>query len=155
MKLSKNFTLKELTKTDTGLPNVPGEKETQFLLLLAIFILQPIRNRAGRLDISSGFRSSAVNGAIPGTSKTSQHPKGQAADIVPGDIDLFDLCRWIVNVSRLDFGQCIIYPDRGFIHISLPRLHKSNKQALICYEGEYHPYSEELLHKFQNKVRGS
>jgi uncharacterized protein YcbK (DUF882 family) len=151
MKLSKNFTLNELTRTDTGLPNVPDEKEKAFLLLLAIFLLQPIRDRHGRLKVNSGFRSLRVNRHkdIKG-SPTSQHPEGQAGDIVPLDADLYEVYEWIVNESGLDFGQCIIYPDRGIIHISLPRLYKENGQALISHDGKYPIYSKELL----NEIRG-
>lgn len=148
MLLSKNFTLRELTKTDTGLPNVPDEKHKAFLLLLAIFILQPIRDRHGPLTPNSGFRSLRVNRKInkgKGGSLTSQHLEGQASDIVPLAADFIEVYRWIVKESGLDFGQCIVYPGRGFIHISLPRLYKENRQALICYEGQYLSYSEETL----------
>ena len=44
MNLSKNFTLSELARTDTGLPNEPNYHEQQKLLYLATFILQPIRD---------------------------------------------------------------------------------------------------------------
>lgn len=150
MKLSNNFTLSELTKTDTGLPNEPDEKAKGFLLLLAIFLLQPIRERYGRLKPNSGFRSLRVNRKInngKGGSPTSQHLEGQAGDIVPLDTDFVGVYLWIVNESGLDYGQCIIYPDRGFIHISLPRLYKANQQALICFKGDYLPYSEEKLNE--------
>jgi len=145
MRLSKNFTLDELTRTDTGLPNNPGEKEIAFLLLLTVFILQPLRNKFGRIHINSGFRSPRVNREINGSS-TSQHMDGQAGDIVPMDADLFDVYLRIIANSHFDYGQCIIYPDRGFIHISLPRPYKENRQALICFKGEYFPYS---LKKFK------
>ena len=148
MKLSKNFTLNELTKTNTGLPNVPTEKEKALLLLLAIFILQPIRNKFGEYTISSGYRSPKVNRKVRGSS-TSQHPKAQAADGYPESADIYVVFKWIVEESGLDFGQCIIYPDeeKPFIHISLPRLYKSNRQALIKHKGDYLPYSDTKLNE--------
>lgn len=146
MKLSNNFTLEEATKTNTGLPNDPNEKATSFALLLAIFILQPIRDKFGRYTINSWYRSSRVNRAINGSS-TSQHLEGQAADGYPEEADTFEVYKWIVEESGLDFGQCIIYPAEGFIHISLPRPYKPNQQALIKHEGEYLPYSEEKLNE--------
>lgn len=146
MNLSNNFTEKELTKTDTGLPNVPSEKEKAFLLLLAIFILQPIRDKFGKYTINSGYRSLRVNREIGGSS-TSQHMEGQAADGYPENADIYEVYRWIVEQSGIHFGQCIIYPDKGFIHISLPRIYKENKQALICQGGKYLPYSDTKLNE--------
>ena len=137
MKLSKNFTLAELTKTDTGLLNVPNIIDEDFLKQLCTYILQPIRDSCGRIGISSGYRSKAVNDAVGGVNN-SQHKKGQAADIVPAQSDIADVYRWIID--NLQFGSCIIYPDRGFIHISLPRNNKGNNQALICVKGKYTLY---------------
>ena len=146
MKLSKNFTDKELVVTETGLPNVPDEKAKAFGLLLAIFILQIIRDEYGRIKVDSWFRSLRVNRKVGGSS-TSQHLEGQAADIIPEEADFIFVYKWIVEKSGIDFGQCIIYPAKGFIHISLPRLYKSNNQALIKHEGEYLPYSETKLNE--------
>lgn len=146
MKLSKNFTEGELTRTDTGIPNVPTEKDKAFGKLLALFILQPIRDRWGRYDITSWYRSTRVNGQVQG-SPTSQHLEAQAADGQPTEADLFEVYEWIVNESGLLFGSCIIYPGRGFIHISLPRLYKKNLQALIYHNGDYLPYSKEKLNE--------
>lgn len=146
MGLSKNFTLDELCKTNTEFPNVPDEKEKTFLKLLAVFLLQPIRDEFGHFDVSSGFRSVRVNKEVGG-STTSQHPEGQAGDGRPKYACVFEVYEWIVNESGLDFGQCIIYPDedKPFIHISLPRLYKPNNQALICTGKEYLAYTPERL----------
>lgn len=148
MNLSNNFTEKEMTETDTGLLNIPTEKEKDFSKLLAIFLLQPIRDRWGWYDVTSWYRSAWVNRKVGG-SATSQHRKGQAADGRPKDADVFEVYNWIVSESGLEFGQCIIYPEeeRPFIHISLPRLRKANGQAFIKYEGKYLPYSETKLNE--------
>ena len=42
--LSKNFTLEELAHTDTGVSNVPNDEQRYKLLLVAIYLLQPIRD---------------------------------------------------------------------------------------------------------------
>jgi len=151
MQLSKNFTLDELTRTDTGLPNNPDSKAIALLKLLALFILQPLRDKYGRLIVNSGFRSVRINKEING-SPTSQHMEGQAADIRPLDMPLVTVYEGIVNNRYFEFGQCIIYPDRGFIHISLPRIHKENNQAMICFKGEYFHYSEEKLKEIQGGI---
>lgn len=141
MKLSKNFSLAKLSKTDTGLLNVPNIIDEDFLKQLCVYILQPIRDKCGRIDISSGYRSKAVNDAVGGVDN-SQHKKGQAADIHPAQSTLMDVYRWIL--SNLEFGSCIIYPDRKFIHVSLPRIAKGNNQALVCMDGKYTVYKNKL-----------
>jgi Peptidase M15 len=81
--LGKNFTLSEFVKTSTGVENIPGEKEIAALRLLVEKCLQPLRDYLQMpITITSGFRSSAVNKAVPGSSNTSQHTKGEAADLV-------------------------------------------------------------------------
>lgn len=132
MKLTANFTLEELCVTDTGAVNVPNEAQTEKLLYLATYILQPIRNKFGPLQISSGFRSEFVNEKIKG-SKTSQHMKGEASDIVHKDLDaVFDWCR-----KSLIFGQLILETKNGkrWIHISLPRIGGINMQ-IMTFDGE-------------------
>lgn len=134
MELSRNFSLEELTVTKTGLPNNPGPDEIAKLQHLAKDILQPIRDQFGTITISSGFRTPEVNFAAGSKAPYSQHLKGEAADIIPGQAKLTEVFDWIVKVSGLQFGQCIL--EKGtWIHISLPRDGKPNKQALL-YDGE-------------------
>ena len=84
IKLSNNFTLEELCASETakakGIRNEPGKAEIVNLTLLAVHVLQPLRNNMGSISISSGYRSAALNKAVGGVSN-SQHVKGQAADI--------------------------------------------------------------------------
>ena len=84
MRLSKNFTLSEFTRSATasrkGIDNTPSAKDIVNLQHLVSKILQPMRNALGPIRITSGYRSPAVNRAIGGSTK-SQHCKGQAADI--------------------------------------------------------------------------
>jgi len=80
MLLSRNFTLAELTDTDTGLPNNPSQDEIRNLKLLVQKVLQPVRDKFGVINVTSGFRSPGVNSAVGG-SATSDHVHGRAADI--------------------------------------------------------------------------
>lgn len=81
--LGKNFTLDEFVQTSTGVENIPGPVEVQALMDLVANILQPLRDALGvPITVTSGYRSPAVNALTPGSSDTSQHTKGQAADIV-------------------------------------------------------------------------
>lgn len=140
MQLSKSFTLKELTATKTGLPNLPGHEEIEKLQWLAEAILQPIRDRFGPIKITSGFRTPEVNLAAGSKTPYSQHIKGEAADLIPQEALLTTVFDWIVKESGLAFGQCII--EKGiWIHISLPREGKPNQQAMISDGKEYRTYA--------------
>ena len=62
MKLSENFTLDELTKSQEairlGIPNEPNEEHIINLMLLCKNILQPVRDHFKiPVSISSGYRS--------------------------------------------------------------------------------------------------
>jgi hypothetical protein len=126
MNLSANFSLKELTKSDTatrlGLDNTPGEAEIESLRLLCEKVLQPVRDHFGKsVTVNSGFRSPETNQATGG-SKTSDHCKGQAADIeIPG-VPNAELAQFIMD--NCDYTQLILefytqgIPDSGWCHIS-------------------------------------
>jgi len=126
MNLTKNFTLSEMTKSETalrhGLDNTPGDTELANLKALAENVLQPIRNHYGRgVKVNSGFRHPEVNAAVGG-SKTSDHCRGQAADIeIPGVANA-EVAQWIAD--NLEFRQLILefytpgIPDSGWVHVS-------------------------------------
>ena len=79
-KISKDFTLSELVKTNTGLLNNPNEEQIINLRVLTAAILQPLRSflKEG-VVITSAFRSKEVNAAVNG-SEGSFHMSGMAAD---------------------------------------------------------------------------
>ena len=124
--LTKNFSLHELTKSETALrydmDNTPGAVEIANLTDLAGKVLQPIRDHYGKgVKVNSGFRHPEVNAKVGG-SKTSDHCKGQAADIeIPG-VPNAELAEWIKD--NLEFRQLILefytvgIPDSGWVHVS-------------------------------------
>lgn len=126
MNLTANFTLEELTKSETALrhdmDNTPGESEIANLTALAQNVLQPIRDHFGKgVKVNSGFRHPEVNAKVGG-SKTSDHCQGQAADIeIPG-VPNAELAEWIKD--NLEFRQLILefytpgVPDSGWVHVS-------------------------------------
>ncbi len=136
MKLSRNFTLEELIRTNTGLLNNPDEACREKLLYLATYILQPIRDKFGTIDVTSGFRSDEVNKAIGG-STTSQHLKGEAADITSPVVSLDIIWKWIDK--NLIYGQAINERagTKRWIHISLPRLNKPDQMFMTYANGKY------------------
>ena len=80
MNLTENFTLEELIETRHG-ENTPTPEHIENLKLLATKVLQPLRDAVGKVHVSSGYRSERVN-KIVGGETTSQHCKGEAADII-------------------------------------------------------------------------
>lgn len=141
MLITENFSLEELTRTATGLPNRPGKTETEKLLLTATYLLEPVRKKWGRIRVTSAFRSEAVNARVNG-SGTSQHVKGEAADIVPIDADLDEVFGWIAKDGSIRFGQAIREAKNGsdWIHLSLPRINGPNQQRLVFDGKGYSPY---------------
>ena len=87
MRLSEHFTLAELTKTKTGIDNVPNEEQVNNLKRLCGW-LEQLRRRWNNIYgdgddpiiINNGFRSKEVNKAVGGV-PTSNHLTGCAVDI--------------------------------------------------------------------------
>lgn len=128
MNLSKNFTLKELTKTSVGLPNNPTEVEVERLKLLCEKVLQPLRDKYGNpIIVNSGYRSPAVNKAVGGVS-SSQHARGEAADITAGSKErnkrLFEI------LKTMEFDQLINERDYSWIHVSYTICRDNRNQIL-------------------------
>ena len=125
MNLSRNFTLSELTKSDTairkGINNNPSAEQVEKLKALCENILQPVRDHFGRVKVTSGFRSVALCEAI-GSSARSQHAKAEAADFEVVGVDNCELADWIHR--ELEWDQLILEfytpgePNSGWIHCS-------------------------------------
>ena len=125
MNLTRNFSLLELTKSDTairrGIDNEPNADQIDKLKLLCENILQPVRDHFGRVKVTSGFRSVALCEAI-GSSANSQHAKAEAAAFECPGVDNVELFDWIK--SNLAPDQLILEfytpgePNSGWIHCS-------------------------------------
>ena len=107
MRLSQNFTLAEMIKSQTaerkGINNNPNEDNIENLQRLCEHILQPVREHYGKVvSVSSGFRSPELCVAI-GSSVTSQHASGQAADFEIYGVSNKELADYIAD--NLDFSQ--------------------------------------------------
>ena len=137
MKLSKNFSLKEMTTSSTATRlRIPNEPQPEHLINLAVLvhkILQPVRDKFGVVTVNSGYRSSQLNKAVGG-SQTSQHCNGEAADIECYGIPNKQLAEWIRD--NCDFDQIILEfydpadPQSGWVHVS-NRLDGSNRKACL------------------------
>jgi zinc D-Ala-D-Ala carboxypeptidase len=155
MKLSKNLSLAEVTKSITakrlGIDNTPDDWTTENLRQIALNVFQPVRDYFGvPIYVSSGYRSEALNKAIGG-SKRSQHIQGRALDL---DADVFGVCsnadifRYILN--NLEFDQLIWEfgnednPD--WVHVSFVRDGDNRGRCLrACRDDKGKVYYEAIL----------
>ena len=137
-KITANFSFEELTYSMTaerlGIVNKPGEKERENLISLCKNILQPIRDKWHEpIIINSGYRCERLNDIVGG-SKTSQHLKGEAADIRCIDIHknkkLFNMIQRMIQSNEIVVGQLIDEKGMKWLHISLPRTNALNNQIL-------------------------
>ena len=125
MKLSRNFSLSELIKSDTairlGIDNNPNADQIEKLKLLCENILQPVRDHFGRVTVTSCFRSPELCVKI-NSSINSQHTRAEAADfecLGTSNAEVFD---WIK--ANLPYDQMILEfftpgePNSGWIHAS-------------------------------------
>ena len=150
MKLSKNFTLQELIKSNTalrlGIDNTPSKEGIMKLTILATSVLQLLRDRIGALRITSGYRSPELNTAIGGSNK-SQHTKCEAVDIQyvkRGRMDNLMIYQALIDLD-IDFDQCILeFGDStatsdptspAWIHLSY-KITNNRRQVLVAYKDD-------------------
>ena len=136
MRLSKNFTLKEFTKSQTAerrdIDNTPNDEHLENAEFLFGNFVQKVRDNFGPTTINSGYRGPELNEAVGG-SKKSQHCHGQAADIeVPG-VSNYEVAKWITD--NCDFDQVILefytpgIPDSGWVHVSYKQ--EGNRKSIL------------------------
>lgn len=120
--MAEFFTKSELTRSDTArtlkIDNTPTPEASAALDALMWNVLDPIRRMWGKpIIVNSGYRCPKLNAAIGG-SATSQHMKGEAADITAGDPtknkELFDM----LAQSAIPFDQLIDEKNYRWIHVS-------------------------------------
>lgn len=116
----KHFSIDELCKSKVadslGIKNCPSTSEINSLTSLVDNVLDPLREKYGKpIIVNSGYRSIKLNKAV-GSKQSSQHVKGQAADITAGskseNAKLFEILR------TMDFDQLINEKDFSWIHVS-------------------------------------
>ena len=141
MKLTENFSLKELTASQTaerkGINNTPSPTHQDNLKSLCTSILQPVRDHFSRVvSVSSGYRSQELCLAI-GSKTTSQHAKGEAADFEIFGVSNKELADWINE--NLEYDQLILEywkesdPNSGWVHCSYSE-GNNRRQYLRAYK---------------------
>ena len=137
MKVSAHFALAEFTRSESakrhGVSNEPTPEHLQNLITLCEKVLEPIRMKFGPINISSGYRSKALNHYIGG-SLNSQHCEAKAADIDMdgmGGASNTEIFNYIKD--SLDFDQLIWeFGDNNkpdWVHVSY-NASKNRKQVL-------------------------
>lgn len=130
-RLSTNFTLWELIRSKhTDLIEWPSTDVIRELRKLAQNILQPIRDKWGRIKINSGYRNPTLNKKVGGV-RNSIHQVvynneiiGAASDIVPLDAELEEVFEWAYdNID--DLKTIIIYRKPEVI--KNPFIHMDNR----------------------------
>lgn len=138
MQLSEHFTLTEMISSTTAernhIDNTPSQGVIDNLHALCENVLEPARNTYGKpITVTSGYRCPMLNEhkAIKGK-KTSQHTKGEAADLVCEDMKkLFDIIKFQGNFDQLLFEKN--KNGTRWIHVSYKRNGTNRKQAIENY----------------------
>jgi hypothetical protein len=145
MNLSEHFTLEELLHSDTAarlnIPNTPTDEDMLNIRSFLVPGLEKVRAFLGQpMMISSGYRSKELNAHTPGSSDTSAHTHGYAADCIsPAFGDPWVVCNAVAG-SGIPFDQ-IIYEYGRWMHISFdPRLRglTTTKLAGQPYRAGFH-----------------
>ena len=138
----KYFTIKELVKSTTAIKrnidNTPSKEIERSLTALVEKVLDPLREAYGKpIIVTSGYRCPKLN-AIVGSTPSSQHVKGEAADIktiedTPEENKkLYDL---IVKL-KLPFDQLINEHNYDWVHVSFGARHRRQKLKAVRKNGK-------------------
>ena len=138
-KLSEHFTLEEMCRSGAALKhridNTPDKEQTERLRQLCRNVLEPLRRRFGVIRITSGFRCERLN-AIVGGAKTSQHMRGEAADIHISNMET-GRKMYAYIASGLDFDQLLFEHSMSngacWLHVSYKANREANRRQAIPF----------------------
>ena len=131
----KYFTIAELCRSTTAdnkrIDNTPAPEIREKLQTLIEELLDPIREAWGKpIRVNSGYRCPTLNKAVGGVS-TSQHQKGEAADLNAGDPaknrELFDKIVEMQKAGRIAFDQLIDAAHYRWVQISYRKTDNRNQ----------------------------
>lgn len=129
-----------------GIDNTPTPEARANLERLVDAVLDPLRERYGRpIHVSSGYRCPRLNKAVGGA-PTSQHVKGEAADIyVANKRDksmLFSMIYYLLPFDQLIWENGTDEAP-AWIHVSYRD--GNNRRECLRYDGKkYYPYKPTL-----------
>lgn len=146
---ARYFVEQELTRSATarrlGIDNTPSAEARANLQALVRNVLDPLREALGApLEVSSGYRSPALNKAVGGASG-SHHQSGRAADVWSRHATAEELMRLAVR-RNLPFDHAIIYASSGHLHLDHnPEGPNRRRLLLRRADGTYHPLAPQAL----------
>lgn len=124
MKYFKFYEMIRSSKAEElNIDNWPKDADIMDNLIFTMQCLDDIREQYGLpLYISSGYRCDELNKKVGGV-KTSQHTKGQAADIQLGSVEknraFFNWCQ--CNINDLPIDQLIDESNYSWVHCSFKK----------------------------------
>lgn len=142
--ISRNFSWSEFERTSheaelakMGVRNVINTFEIRDAVISLVFkVLQPIRDIWGKpMTVGSGYRCPELNKMVGGV-PTSQHQKGEAADISLGNMtEVYRFGRLVKTTPEIfrEVDQLILYGT--FCHVSHRRVGK--QRNMILYDKTY------------------
>ena len=141
-----NFQYKEFIKSNTalrkGISNIPTDDHWKCIETLTTNVLQPVREKFGRIRITSGYRCPELCEEI-GSNKDSNHCRGEATDFEPlrSNVTLYQVLAWIYR--NLQFRELIAeyFPD-GWIHVAYRE--GANDRILKLKDNKHHYERVEL-----------
>ena len=136
------FTIDELCHSDTaialGIDNTPNQEIKEHLVQLIEGLLDPLRDAWGSgIKVTSGFRCSRLNRALKGSSPTSSHLIGFAADLVPSNGDIAGFKRFAVKwlkENNIKFDQCLCETNgkgKQWLHLGLFNLSMQQRKQIL------------------------
>lgn len=131
----KYFTFQEFERSETAyrhaIDNSVPEAAKACIAALVDAVLDPLREAWGRpVTVTSGYRCPRLNGMLPTASRTSQHMRGEAADISVGNpLDNRRLAQKLLDL-KLPFDQIINEHDWQWVHVSY-RADKPNRHEIL------------------------
>lgn len=131
--MGKYFTIEELCRSNTadakGIDNTPNNAQKERLKDLIENVLDPLREAYGKpIYVNSGFRNDELNKEVGGVA-TSQHRKGEAADISAGSIKENEKLFNLIQELNLPFDQLINESNFSWVHVSYSQ-ERQRKQIL-------------------------
>ncbi len=138
----KYFTIDELCHSDKaialGIENKPNEEIKSHLIQLVEELLDPLREAWGSaIKVNSAYRCAKLNSVLKGSSPTSAHLVGYAADLVPchGSITEFKkfVVKWLKE-NNIQFDQCICETNgqgAQWVHLGLYNLSMQQRKQFL------------------------
>ena len=130
----KYFTIEELTRSTIahlrGIDNTPSQQVINNLTALVDNVLDPLREAWGKpIHVNSGYRCKALNKAVGGV-PSSQHMRGEAADITGGSVEANKQLYSLLQRLNLPVDQAINEHDFRWIHVSYGPRHRRHFFAI-------------------------